>query len=85
MTKVAWTNTRGFNRYKMLSRQNYIVVVERIVVLAVSVLNMAPDVVGLAAVPVAFATISLTNCIASSERAKIQSPQTLVSQSISKK
>lgn len=81
MTKVFLTNIRGFHRYKMLYRQNYIVVVERNAAQAVSAPSMAQDVVGLATVPVAFATISSINWIASLEKVKNHSPQTLVSQS----
>jgi hypothetical protein len=68
----------------MLYHQSYCVTVEKIVVPTVRAPSMALDVMGIAAVPVALATISLISWIAVSERAKIQSSQTLVSQSISR-
>jgi hypothetical protein len=68
----------------MLYHKSYCVTVEKIVVPTVSAPSMALDVMGVAAVPVALATISLINWIAFSESVKIQSSQTLVSRSISR-
>jgi len=68
----------------MLYHQSYCVTVEKIAVPTVSAPSMAPDLMGVAAVQVALATISLINWIAFSERAKMRSSQTLASRSISR-